>query len=159
MEKGKFFVTKLVAGGVSYKIPGKNGFRTWKGDNAKVKVDYEELEECSYDANIRKLFTDGYLRIDDKSIRVELGFEADEGESIDNSISLSRAEVIKLLYNGSTQEFIETFEKLASATKDLVLDVAINTVATTDVQKYDFLQKVFKVDVEALRKSKRTEGQ
>ena len=154
---GKVFVTKLVNGGVSYPIPGKNGFRSWKGENAKLKVDFEELEECIYDANIKKLFTDGYLRIDDKETRITLGLEAEEDEILSVSTVLSRKEVIEMLYNKPVKEFIQIFETLAPATKELVLDVAINTIAATDVQKYDYLQKVFQVDVETLRKTKRTE--
>lgn len=152
------FVTKLVNGGISYKIPGKNGFRTWKGENSKLRIKYEELEECVFDPSIKKLFIEGYLFIEDKDTRIALGLEAAEGENLGLSVVLNKTEVIELLYKKSFEEFVEIFNTLGTATKELILDVAINTKATTDVEKYDFLQKTFQVDIEAIRKAKRAEG-
>jgi len=153
-----FVVRKLASGIVSYRIPGKLIARKWKGDNARVKVPYEELEDCVFDPNIRTLFEKGYLYIEDKEARVRLQLEEpDPSIQSETKLVLTKEQINDLLYKDTFYNFKKKVEKLADETKELLIEVAIQGAKHAGVEKYDYIRKNFYVDVEKIQRERREE--
>ncbi len=153
MEKA-YMVRKLAPGGVSYRIPGKLVARKWVGKDARLRVPYEELEECIYDPSINSLFTKGYLFIESKEARVALGLEESE------ALVLDEEGVAKVLFEDDLDTFKEKIDRMAEQTQELLVQVAIaNLDKHAGYEKYDIIRKKYKVDIEAIHRRAREDAE
>lgn len=161
----KVVVKKLATGSVSYQIPGKTVSRVWRGKNAKQIVPVEEIREAVFESRIRALFFGGYLFIEDQDLRIELGLEApkdvpqEEKNDYVDTIVLDRKDIINLLYNVDFEKFKNQFSKLAKNTKQLMIEIAIETQKHPGYEKIDFIKKATGMDIEKLQRAKREEAE
>jgi hypothetical protein len=152
-------VSKLNDGVVSY-VNAKGLKRKWKGVNAKVAIPYEELEDCMLDGNNRNLFDHGYLYVEDKQVRIKLGLES-EDPTVDSGLKrvYNKKQIIDLLYKtANIEDFKREVKNLAAASKDLLIAVAQDEKEHAGYDKYEYINKLFNVDIEQLRKNKREEA-
>ncbi len=153
MEKA-YMVKKLAPGGVSYRIPGKLVARKWIGKDARLRVPYEELEECIFDPSINTLFTKGYLYIEDKEARVALGLEESD------TLILDEEGVTKVLFDDDIETFKEKLERMAEETQEILVQVAVSNMEKhAGYEKYDIIRKKYKVDVEAIHRRAREDAE
>ena len=151
-----YIVKKLTAGTVFYKVPGENKERTWKGDNARLRIPFQELEDCMFDGAIRRLFAEGNLYIEDKECRIKLGLEA-EDPTLENDIPLvlDASELEKILYTDSVPTFKKKMEKLGGGSLEVLFSIAINSKKQLPVAKSDYLRKKYFIDVDMIQRQKR----
>lgn len=153
-----YVVKKLIKGTVFYKVPGENRERTWKGDDARLKIPFTELEVCVYDPDVKKLFEKGYLYIEDKDCRIALGLEdADETTNANNKLVYDKNKIVPLLYDDSFLAFKKKVENLADGSLEIMIQTAIESGKQLSFEKSDYIRKKFHVDVEAIQRAKREE--
>lgn len=146
-------VRKLANGGVSYTLPGKTLPRHWKGENAKQKVSYEELEECMMDPAIRTLFSKGYLFIEDIMVRQLLDLEANE--YFTPELVLDKEGILPILYEDDFETFKTKVKNMSEQTQQLLIDVATTNQKHAGYEKYDFIRETFKIDIESVQRRNR----
>lgn len=157
MEKN-YFVTNLIGGTVFYIVPGETRERTWKGKDSKQRVPFEELENCVYDPEVKALFERGYLYIDDKSCRIELGLESGDPE-VQTGLKtiLTQKELESLLYTKAYKEFESQLANLADGSIELLIQLAVSSTKQISIDKSDYIRKNFHVDLETLHRARREE--
>lgn len=160
MEKKRIKVVKLAKGYVSFRVPGKTAARKFRGENAQQMIPTEELEDCVYDQNIRTLFEQGYLDIEDNEFKKEHGLAYEEmAEANENQpIILNKAEANKILFgNFDAKGFEDTLRRLAPASKGLLLEIAKEADQHLNFERYDIIKKVYKIDLENVKRQMREE--
>lgn len=151
-------VKSLVGGIVVAKVPNENRIFEWKGQDSRVKVSFDDLEKMIYDADTRRIFETGLLWVDDKSVRIRLGLEEEDGTSNLEKLIYDKKQTLALLYADSFKTFKEKVDNLSDGSKELMIQVAIETPKHLDVDKSDFIRKTFSVDVEKIQRMKREEA-
>lgn len=139
----KVLVTNSTDKTVNVALPDIKFKRTWQA-MASLKVEMEVLQEAIYDRGFIKFLEKGILIIEDKSARVELGLEEEEGEPM--VVVISRSEMARLL-QGS--DLIEFREKLSSITSEQCLTLAEMAIArkVSDINKSQIIKEFCGVDV------------
>lgn len=150
-----YYVKKLIGGTVFYFVPGTTRQRSWRGKNARLKIPFDELEQCVYDPEVRELFERGYLFIEDKECRVMLDLESGENE---NKLVYEEPQIKQLLYVDSFEAFKAKLEKLAEGSLEIMLQTAIQSGKQLTFEKSDFLRNKFHIDIEAIQRAKREEA-
>ena len=153
-----FVVKSLVGGIVIAKVPNENRTFKWKGIDARVKINYEDLEKIVYDADARRLFEKGLIWIEDKDCRVKLGLEEDDGMSNLEKLVYDKKQIMALLYADTFKVFKDKVAQLSDGSKELMIQVAIDTPKQLDYDKSDFIRNTFSIDVENIRRMKREEA-
>ena len=153
-----FVVKSLVGGIVVAKIPNENRIFEWKGEGARVKVNYDDLEKLIYDADSRRIFETGLLWVDDKDCRIKLGLEESDGTSNFEKLIYDKKQILVLLYADTFKAFKEKVSKFSEGSKELLVQIAIETPKSLDVDKSDFIRKTFSVDVEKIQRMRREEA-
>lgn len=154
-----YLVSKMVKGVVFYKVPNENRERVWKGENAKLRIPFQELEDCMYDAAIRTLFEEGYLWVEDQEARVLLGLENPEQTETDSAMKLifDAAALQALLYNNAYAVFETKMDRIADASLENLFDIAINSGQQLSHEKSDYIRKKYHVDIDMIQRNKREE--
>lgn len=147
-----YFVKKLVGGTVFYFVPGTTRQRSWVGKDARLKIPFDELEQCAYDPAVRTLFERGYLFIEDKECRVMLDLESGENE---NKLVYQDSQLEQLLYTDSFEAFKVKIDKLAEGSLENMIRMAIESNKQLTFDKSDFIRKNYHVDVEAIQRARR----
>ena len=151
-------VKSLVGGIVVAKVPNENRIFEWKGQDSRVKVSFDDLEKMIYDADTRRIFETGLLWVDDKSVRIRLGLEEEDGTSNLEKLIYDKKQTLALLYADSFKTFKEKVDNLSDGSKELMIQVAIETPKHLDVDKSDFIRNTFSIDIESVKRMKREEA-
>lgn len=155
-----YIVKKLVEGAVFYKVPGENKERTWKGDNSRLRIPFQELEDCMYDGAIRELFENGYLYVEDKDCRIALGLELeDDSLSNESRLVLEKDKLEKLLYEDSFEDFKSKVSKLGRGSLEVFISLAVNSPKQIAFEKSEYIRKTFHVDVVMIQRQAGEEKQ
>lgn len=158
--ESNYYVKKLVNWGVSYTVPGESRVRKWKGVNARIRIPFDELEKCIFDEDVRTLFESGFLYVEDKEARIQFGLESGDDESNDTKLVLDKEKINDLLYKDDVETFEKRMKNLASATEELVLQVALASELPLNYQKSDYIRRNYKLDIEKIQRDRRdTEAQ
>jgi len=153
-----YVVRKMVSGIVFYRVPGETRERVWKGENARQKVPFDELEKCIYDPDTKNLFDRGYLYIEDKNCRIKLELEEEDPEMYnEKKIVLDKNQILGLLYVTEFTEFVEKMKNMSDGTLEILIETTINTPKQLTIEKSDYIRKNYHVDVEKIQREKRDE--
>jgi hypothetical protein len=118
--------------------------RVWEQKGAVKPIAFEILEQLIYEPGVETLFKEGYLYIDDKDTRVELGLEEADGDSI---VQLyTDAQIKRFLTIAPIEEFAQVLGIMAHEQIVEMADYAIDN-ELIDIEKDEMLKKKIGIDV------------
>lgn len=151
MEK-KVNVKSLSNGRVIINIPELNFKRVWERKGVTMPIDGEILQQIIYNLGVETLFKEGYLYIDDKATRVELGLEGeDENDTI---IIFTEPQLQRYLTIAPMDEFEAIVKKAPLEQVNAMVSYAINH-ELIDLKRDDILQKRTGKDIVKIIQMKR----
>lgn len=127
-------------GSVVYTLPEMNGLRRVFQPNETKQVTLEELQKLSYIPGGMELLRDSLL-IEDKTIAHEIL------NHVEPEYSYTRDDVIKLLKEGSMDEFLDCLDFAPEGVKDLIKTLSVELPLNDVVKRQAILNKLnFNVD-------------
>lgn len=146
MENRKITIESLSTGRVGIDIPELHLSRRWEKKGAKTTIDLDTLKEAIYYKGVSNLFTDGFLKIDDMDVKIELGLEPEGAKEPENIIILSDAQRQRLLTVAPDRDLKEALGKISYEQTQELIEYAIEH-EITDINKCDILKKATGVDI------------
>lgn len=146
MENRKITIESLSTGRVGIDIPELHLRRRWEKKGAKTTIDLDTLKEAIYYKGVSNLFTDGFLKIDDMDVKIELGLEPEGAKEPENIIILSDAQRQRLLTVAPDRDLKEALGKISYEQTQELIEYAIEH-EITDINKCDILKKATGIDI------------
>ena len=146
MENRKITIESLSTGRVGIDIPELHLRRRWEKKGAKTTIDLDTLKEAIYYKGVSNLFTDGFLKIDDMDVKIELRLEPEGAKEPENIIILSDAQRQRLLTVAPDRDLKEALGKISYEQTQELIEYAIEH-EITDINKCDILKKATGVDI------------
>ena len=128
-------------GAVVYSIPEMNGLRrTFQAGETK-NVTFEELEKLSYIPGGKELLQDCLVILDNKEAISELL------GNVEPEYSYTKDDIIKLMKNGSLEEFLDCLDFAPEGVKDLIKTLSVEMPLNDVAKREAILEKLgFSVD-------------
>lgn len=146
MENKKIEVINNSSGRVGFELPDLRFKRVWEQKGARIKVDYDILEEALYDPGVAYLFEEGMLYIEDLKVKQALGLEPMEDEGGNplkapvKIINLNDSLLKRATGPMPLTEFSKWFSDLSYEQKGMVADYAV-AHECTDFDKNEIIMK------------------
>ena len=144
-EKKVYTVKNRSASMVGYSIPEMGIRREYTPGEIKKNVSYEELEKLSYQAGGREIMAN-FLQILSEEVLNDLGIPAEP------EYFMSEADIVKLITDGSLDEFLDFLDFAPVGNKDLLKKLAVS-VPLTDYDKRRALKEKTGFDVDTAIKN------
>lgn len=143
-------VKNLSKGTVSYLLEDRHIRREWSSKNQIRPIPADELRDALYDMGIRRLFTLGYLGIEDAEDRklVGLDYEDSKPEETVEPFDENKAKIL-LIAEKDLTKFEEKLKGLKSGEIETLLNTAYE-VKNIDFNKVKIIKEVCGVDVNTL---------
>ena len=137
-------------GAVVYSIPEMNGLTRIFHSGETKEVTFEELQKLSYIPGGMELLQDSLVILENKdAINELLG-------SVEPEYSYTREDIIKLMENGSLDEFLDCLDFAPEGVKDLIKTLSVELPLNDVAKREAILNKLgFNVD-NAIRIKKET---
>lgn len=146
MENRKVTIESLSTGRVGIDIPELHLRRRWERKGAKTTIDLDILKEAIYYKGVSNLFTDGFLKIDDMDVKIELGLEPEGATEPENIIILNDAQRQRLLTVAPIRDLKEMLGKISYEQAQELTEYAIDH-EITDINRCEVLKTATGVDV------------
>jgi hypothetical protein len=124
-------------------LPDVRFKRTWPGEST-YKIPLEILREAVYDHGFMTFLEKGIMSIDEKEVRVELGLEEQDGESIFKTYN--RSQLIKLLKVDTLEDLKEAIGTMSREQLSFLAEIAIDQ-KIGDMNKAEAIKKVSGIDI------------
>lgn len=125
MADRKVTVKNMSSATVSINIPNLNFTRELKGENAKTNIPFDTLYEGLSDPGIMVLFDEGFLYIEDKQDRIDLGLEFEDESEPQGAKVMDSKSILEILERNEPMEIRTTLENLALEQRKKFAQVAI----------------------------------
>lgn len=146
MENKKVVIESLSTGRVGIDIPELHLRRRWEKKGAKTTIDLDTLKEAIYYKGVSNLFTDGFLKIDDLNVKIELGLEPEGATEPENIIILNDSQKQRLLTVAPIRDLKEMLGKIPYEQVQELVDYAIEH-EITDINRCEVLKTATGIDV------------
>lgn len=146
----KVKVVNNTTGNVGYTVPNLHVRRVFRPQQT-LMVTFEELEEGLYEPGIRKLFENGFLTIENKQDRIDLGLAmVDEKEEIvEDAAAPTHTQIKAALKSNKYADLYLLMKDAPSGTLSLVVDYALE-LEITDTQKLQLIKDKTGSDITAI---------
>lgn len=145
MSDRKVLVRNVSNGSVTIYLPNENFRRTFENRGAKVSVPFDILFEGLSESGVEVLFKDGYLMIDNKQDRIDLGLEEADEEIFAEKVK-SDEEILAILRTREPIKIKALLEGLAIEQKKNVAILAIKN-KITDYGTVELIKRMTSIDV------------
>lgn len=145
MSDRKVLVRNVSNGSVTIYLPNENFRRTFENRGSKVSVPFDILFEGLSESGVEVLFKDGYLMIDNKQDRIDLGLE-EADEEIFAEMVKSDEEILAILRTREPIKIKALLEGLAIEQKKNVAILAIKN-KITDYGTVELIKRMTSIDV------------
>jgi hypothetical protein len=154
--ENSYIVRQMVNGIVFYVIPGEVRERTWPKKDSRHRVPFEELEKCVFDPRTKSLFERGFLFIEDKDCRIQLGLEQPDPTLVnENKLILEKDDIVALLYDNDFKVFKDKVEKLAEGSIEILLETAVNSNKQLSIDKSEYIREKYHIDIVMIQRQRR----
>lgn len=145
MSDRKVLVRNVSNGSVTIYLPNENFRRTFENRGSKVSVPFDILFEGLSESGVEVLFKDGYLMIDNKQDRIDLGLEEADEEIFAEKVK-SDEEILAILRTREPIKIKALLEGLAIEQKKNVAMLAIKN-KITDYGTVELIKRMTSIDV------------
>lgn len=146
MENKKVTIESLSTGRVGIDIPELHLRRRWEKKGAKTTINLDTLKEAIYYKGVSNLFTDGFLKIDDLNVKIELGLEPEGATEPENIIILNDNQKQRLLTVAPIRDLKDMLGKIPYEQVQELVDYAIEH-EITDINRCEILKTATGIDI------------
>lgn len=151
MDNRKVLLVNMSQATVNFSVPNSNFSRTLKGEGAKTYVPFDIMFEGLSEPGVDILFQEGFLHIEDKQDRIDLGLDT-IAES--DATLMSREEMLEILKENNPVKVKAVLDSLALEQKKKLAHIAIeNDIYTAGLAK--LIKDATGIDILAAIKNKR----
>ena len=125
MENRKVKVISTIDATVGIDDPQVRFSRTWDRKGTIREIDFDTLQELSYNVGVWNMFLSGILYIDDMEAKIALGLEEEGTEEPTNVIVLTDKQRERYLKVAPLHDLKEICAKLSKTEIDSLIDYAV----------------------------------
>lgn len=151
MDNRKVLLVNMSQATVNFSVPNSNFSRTLKGEGAKTYIPFDIMFEGLSEPGVDVLFQEGFLHIEDKQDRIDLGLDTMAEADV---TLMSREEMLEILNENNPVKVKAALDSLALEQKKKFAYIAIeNDIYTAGLAK--LVKDATGIDILAAIKNKR----
>lgn len=145
MENKQVMITNTSKSRVVINVPDLHLRRVWEKKGAKKPIEFSVLQQAFYTPSVEYLLRQGILYIEDMDVKVALGLEEENAETL-NIVVLNDNDMHRYLTAMPIFEFKQKVKELGREQLQALVDYAIEHELTS-YDKCDFLKELTQTDV------------